>query len=261
MENIFINRSEASAYLHGKWKTAIIIQFLCISTELLLITAEWIIFYRFPVIPVFLFGLLLDLLLLSPLKIGRAFFYETLITDSKKAQITLFFHFFRRGYFRCVCWRIRLWLLRIGWYCLLTVPSALFLFISRAAEGSGEETLAMIAFIFSLVFLVIALTVTEILLFRYIPTLYLLTTGVSSHVFSLSRRISKGYTNMWTLLYLDYAGWALSFLFFFPFFYVSPLFHTARAATAKRLFLEISPQIHQQLLQHGKNHGRIRNEF
>ncbi len=227
-----------------------------------MIAAEGICFYRFAEIPIFPLGLLADLLILSPLKAGRALFYEALVTDGDEATIKLLFRFYGRGYARSVGWRVGLWFRRIGWHSLFSVPSALFLFISRAAEQSGSETLSMVAFVFSLVFLIIAFTVTEIFLFRYIPAVYLLSKVVSSrHAFLLSKRLSKGYINNWTLLYLDYAGWVFSFLLFFPFFYVSPLFHTARAATVKRLFSEISPQIHQQLLQRGKNHGRIRNEF
>ncbi len=262
MKKTFTNRSQASAYLRGQWKSAIFVQFLCISVEILLIITEGICFFRFATILTFPLGLLADLLLLSPLKAGRALFYEDLVTDNKEATIKLLFYFYRHGYARSIGWRMGLWLRRIGWHILFSMPSALFLFISRAAERNGSETVAMIAFVFSLVFLLIAFTITEILLFRYIPAVYLLRKVVSSqYAFSLSKRIPKGYINKWTLLYLDYAGWSFSLIFLFPFFFVSPLFHTARAATAKRLFSEISPQIYQQVLQRGKNHGRIRNEF
>lgn len=262
MRNTFTSRSQAATFLKGKWKTAILVQCLCIGAEILLIVTEGICLYCFPAIPIFPIGVLVDLLLLSPLKAGRALLYETVVSDGDKASTKLLFRFFSHGYTRSIGWRLELWLRRIGWHILFSVPSALFLFISRAAEQRGRETLAMIAFIFSLLFLVIAFLVTEILLFRYIPAVYLLSKVASSrHALLLSKRLSKGYTNNWTLLYLDYAGWSFSFLLLFPFFYVSPLFHTARAATVKRLFSEISPQIHQQLLQRGKNHGRIRNEF
>lgn len=262
MGNTFISRSQAAAYLRGKWKTAVLVQFLCIGAEILLIVVEGICFFRFAAVPVFPIGLLADLLLLSPLKAGRALFYETLVSDSNKATVKRLFWFYGHGYARSVGWRIQLWFRRIVWHIFFSVPAALFLYISRVAEQSGSETLAMIAFVFSLIFLVIAFTVTEILLFRYIPAVYLLSKVVSSqYAFSLSKRVSKGYTGKWTLLYLDYAGWSFSFFLLIPFFYVSPLFHTARAATVNRLFSEISPQIHQQLLQRGKNHGRIRNEF
>lgn len=262
MANTFTRRSKAATILQGQWKTAIFVQILCIGAETILIVAEGFCLYRFGEIPLFPFWLLADLLLLSPLKAGRALFYETVVTGDDKATIKQLLRFYAHGYSRCIEWRAGLWLRRMGLHIMLSIPAALFLFISRAIEQSGQETLAMIAFIFSLIFLVIGFTVTEILLFRYIPAVYLLTKVVSvPHAFSLSKRISKGLTTNWTLLYLDYAGWSFSFLLFFPFFYVSPLFHTARASTVRRLFSEISPQIHQQLLQRRKNHGRIRNEF
>ena len=262
MGTVFTRRSQASVYLRGYWKSAILVQLLSISAEILLIAAEGVCFYHFTAIPIFPLGLLADLLLLSPLKAGRAKFYETLVTDGDKASIKLLFGFYRHGYTRTVDWRVRLWLRRIGWQLLFSVPSALFLFISRMAEQRGEETFSMIAFVFSLIFLVFAFTITEIILFRYIPAVYLLSKVTSSRwAFSLSKRLSKGYTNNWTLLYLDYAGWAFSFLLFFPYFYVSPRFHTARAATVNQLFSQISPHIQQQHLQRERNHGRIRNEF
>ncbi len=227
-----------------------------------MITAEGFCFSRFTVIPIFPLGLLADLLVLSPLKAGRAQFYETLVSDGSKATVKLLFRFYRHDYTRAVGWRVRLWLRRIGWQILFSAPSALFLFISRMAEQRGSETFSMIAFVFSLIFLAFAFAVTEIVMFRYIPAVYQLAKVASSrHAFALSKHLSKGYSNNWALLYLDYAGWAFSLLLLFPFFYLSPLFHTARAATINRLFSEISPHIHQQLLQRGKNHGRIRNEF
>ncbi len=257
-----INRKSAAAYLRGKWKLAIFVQLLCISAEMVLIATEGFGITRVHAMPLLPLGLLADLLLLSPLKAGRGLFYETVVTNKEDSSLSLLFRFYKHGYVHSVTWRIRLWLRRIGWHVILSLPSALFLYISRTVEKNGSETLAMIAFIFSLLFLVVAFIVTEILLFRYIPAVYLLSKGIPSReALLLSKRLSKGYTNHWALLYLDYAGWSLAFLLLIPFFYVSPLFHVARAATAKRSFSDISPQNYQQLLQRGKNRGRIRNEF
>ncbi len=262
MAKPIVNRSQAAVYLQGRWTTAVLVQVICLCAELLLIVAEGMCLYRFPDIPFLPISLVADLLLLSPLKAGRAFFYETLVTDGGGAKVKLLFQFYRYGYPRSIGWRLGLWIRRTALHIVLCVPSAIFLYISRVAEQAGSETFAMISFVLSLVFLVIALTAAEILLFRYIPAAYLLTQVVSAkHALSLSKRLSKGYTSKWTLLYLDYAGWCFSMIVLVPFFYVSPLFHTARAATAKRLFSGISPQIRQQLLQRRKNHGKIRNEF
>ncbi len=262
MAQTFISRSQAAVYLQGHWRQAIFVQIICLCAELLLIAAEGVSVYHFPNTPFFPLFLLTDLLLLSPLKAGRAFFYETLVTDGSGAELKLLFRFYRYGYSRSIGWRLGLWIRRAGLHILLCSPSSFFLYISRTAERTGSETFAMISFVLSLTFLVIALIAAEILLFRYIPASYLLTQVISArHALSLSKRLSKGYTAKWTLLYLDYAGWSFSFALLLPFFYVSPLFHTARAATAKRLFSEISPQIREQLLQRGKNHGRIRSEF
>ena len=224
--------------------------------------AEGVCFYKSVKFPLFPLVLLADLFLLSPLKAGRAFFYETLVSDSSSAQVKSLFRFYRYGYFRSIGWRLRLWVLRTRMHILLCVPSASFLYISRVAEQNGSDTFAMISFALSLAFLVMAFMVAEIMLFRYIPAVYLLTQVTSSkHAFSLSKKLCKGCTGKWALLYLDYAGWCFSFPLLLPFFYVSPLFHTARAATAKRLFSGIPNRICQQHLQHGKKHGRIRNEF
>ena len=262
MNTAFVNRSQARTYLHGHWKTAVYVEMICLCAELLLVVAEGVGFYRFGTIPLLPFALLVDLFLFSPLKAGRALFYDTLVTDSNTANLKLVVRFFRHGYARSVAWRLKIWLWRAGLYILLTIPSAAFLYISRLAEQKDSATFAMIAFAFSLIFLASALIITEILLLCYIPAVYLLTqVKEAKRAMHLSKRLSKGSNETWIGLHLDYAGWCFSLIFLFPVFYVSPLFQTARAATVRKLFLRISPRIHEQHLKRKKNHGRIRNEF
>lgn len=262
MAATFIRRSQASMHLQGHWCQAILVQGSCLCAEILLIAGESICFYRFGYISIFSIFLLADLLLLSPLKAGRAFFYQTVVTDGGKASYAQLFRFYHDGYRKSINWRLELWIRRMPLYLLLCVPSAFFLYFSRSAWQTGSDTVAMVAFVFFLFFLMVALITVEILLFRYIPAVHLLTENVSAkHALLLSKRLSKGYTGKWALLYLDYAGWCLSLLLLFPFFYVSPLFHTARAATANGLFSDIPSRIGEQLLQHRENHDRIRKEF
>ncbi len=262
MNSVFVKRSQARAYLQGYWKVAVFAETVCIGAEILLIIAEWVCFYRSNGIPFYPLALLVDLLLISPLKAGRALFYKTLVTNEEPAKPKLIFRYFYNGYTRSVAWRLALWLRRLGLLLLLSIPSAVFLYISGIAGGEQSQTVAMIAFAFSLVFLVFALIGTEILLFRYIPAVYLLSqVTTAKHALRVSKRISKGNAGNWAVLYLDYAGCCFLLLFLFPVLYVLPTFHTARAATANQLFLQISPLIQEQHLQRGKNHGRIRVEF
>lgn len=262
MAKAFVSRSQATQYLRGHRKPAILIQVICTCAEIFVMIAEGVCLFQFPKIPLFPLVLLLDLLLLSPLKVGRALFYETLVTYKQEAKIILLFRYFHDGYARSIHWRLHLWIRRFGWQIVLCIPSAFFLYISKTAEQIGSETFLMIAFAFSLLFLLISLIITEILMFRYIPAMYLLSKVKSAnHALLVARRISKGETGNWTALYLDYAGWSFSFIFILPFFYVSPVFYTARAIAYKQLFSGILPKNHEEHLQHKGNHGRIRNEF
>lgn len=255
----FTTRSKASVYLKGIWIQSILAEGIVLLAEFLIIAAEGVCVYRFAYITFFPLFLLTDVLVLSPLKAGHAYFYKTAASDKSKTKASLLFHFYHHGYFRCIGWRLQLWIRRIALYIPLCLPSAFFIYIGKTVTS---ETIGMVAFAFSLIFLLIALVTTEILLFRYIPAVYLLTRVTSAkRAFLISKRLSKGNTGSWVQLHLDYAGWCFSLILLIPFFYISPLYQTARAATVKELFLGISAEICEQPLQRGKNRGRIRSKF
>ena len=78
--------------------------------------------------------LLLDLLILSPLKVGRALWYDTACTDPTGASLALFFRFFRFQYFKTILWRLQLWSRMLCW----TVVYAFSLFLVRYVKTFFE---------------------------------------------------------------------------------------------------------------------------
>lgn len=242
-----IGRREILAYLRGRWKTVIAVWVIGCFSEVFIVVAERILAYRFPMNGVSLLAaLMLDLICLSPLKVGQASFYYTLITDSDRATVTTVFDWYRSGYLRSIRWRLRIWAMRTGLYVVLNIPTTLLLYIGNITEQHGAFTVAAVALVFSLVFLLISLVITEMILVRYIPALYLL--GRTRRAFSLSKQISKGYVNEFIWVYLR-------------FFYIPPLLYTACAVTSHQQFLRFSVQNREHHLKHARNRGRIKDNF
>ncbi len=191
-----------------------------------------------------------DLLVLSPLKVGRALFFETRVTDPFSARFTQLFRFYGRGYCRCVAWRFSVWCKRLGWSVLLSVPSALLLWLARRIGQNGNAHVALLAFMIAISLLILAIMATELILTRYIPSVYLLIhVPTAAIALRLSRQLSKHTLAKWAQLYLDYAGWSLSFVIIIPIFYVSALFQTARAALVRQLISQNTSKIREHLLK------------
>ena len=239
----FASRKTANRYLHGHWKTALLVQIFPLLWELCL----WFVAYFLPIRPEvsLLMALLLDLLLVSPLKAGRAFFFETLTVDADAASWTLLFRYYRCRYLRAVGWRLIVWCLRLLWSALFCLPAMVLLSAGRslAVEGAAQRDilLSLVLSILGLLLLIAGLAAAEIRLFRYLPVPYLLSRpGGLGEAFSLSRRITSGQSNTLALLYLDYAGWFFACLFILPAAYASTVFQTARAVTVHRFLRQIS---------------------
>ena len=190
------------------------------------------------------------LCLWTHLKPGKARFFETLVTDANTAAFSQLFSYFKAGYRQCLSLRIRLWCKRILLFTLCSLPAMLTLYVMQLATAAGEELIGGVLFLVSAFLTVIALVITEIRMFRYLPALYLLPyTEKAATALRVSRKLEGNTTDLWTRLYLDYAGWCFSFLLIFPFFYAAPLFHTARADTAYRLISHNAPRIQKLLLK------------
>ncbi len=236
----------------------------CVITAMELIIILWQVFSLYNLqnpVSCFVIGAAIDLLVLSPLKAGRAYCYTKHINGRSDVRAHDLFHFFSYGYPKSVIWRSRLWIVRIFWSVILFLPSAFLLTVSLSAEERLQTTVSVIAFALSLILFIFALIFTEIVLFRYIPVVYCLSELTVREAFKVGKRCSRRFTGQWVLFHLDFAASALSFMAVFPYLFVMPLFHIARAATVQKLFHEKTDEIHAQHLKQPKNHGRIRGEF
>ena len=250
MALIFVDRSQAKRHLQGARSAAVGIQTTCALIELSLIVAQGYGLTTSLAPVLFPLSVGIDLFLLTPLKVGRALYFETRVTEPQAARFSQLFHFYRTGYRRCIAWRFSVWCIRFGLTVLFCVPCAILLLVTRMAAQSGAPTVAVVSFLLSLCLLVLALLLTEVLLFRYIPSVYLLIHVRSARsAMRLSRRITKRTSGLWAQLFLNYAGYCFTFPLVFPFFYVSALFQTARAALTRQLILQNTAEIREHLLQ------------
>ncbi len=187
-----------------------------------------------------------DLLLLSPLKAGRALFYNGIVKQKTVVRFSRLFYFFKTGYRRSVRWRLRLWLTRYGYWLLGLLPCSALLFWNRFLQS--YPVLSAISLLLAVVLGVFAVVFTEIRLLRYLAAVYLLPyTLPFKEVFTLSKTIFEKQLNRWVNFYLSYG-----YLILFP-----PVFYTARAATVYAMMQEFA----KQPLQHWKNHGKILSEL
>ncbi len=256
----FVTRAKARSYLQGRWYEAIAVQGILLVPELILLLLGWWLKGAYW-LPLFC-ALLIDVLMISPLKAGRAFFFETLTADSSAASVRLLFRYYRHGYERTIGWRLLLWGWRVILNTLLCLP-ALFLFayshlLAENAVTRSDNILSMAMLGCGLLMLLIGLVITELLLCRLVAVPYLLShTGSLREAVSLSRRITKGRIGVLVSLYLDHAGWLFALPLFFPWFYTSSIFQTARAATLRRFLQQIPKENTACVLQHQKKYGRI----
>lgn len=165
-------------------RPALIGELIIIATELLLIALSWQ--KRLYGI---VFVILLDLVFLSPLKAGRALFYDTLVFDRKSTNFRLFFRYYRYGYRKTVCWRFLLWTRIAAWGIFFSVlPCALGLFRNQIPEENALLATA-VNLLFYFVF-TICLTLLILIMISYSPTSFLLLYADSANkAFKLKRLI------------------------------------------------------------------------
>ncbi len=255
-----LTRKRAASILRGHKRTAAAVQGIVLCAEGIL----WL-------LPLWLPGsaalntvlvLVLDLLLVSPLKAGRAFFFETLTADSEAARLSLLWRYYRHGYGRTVGWRVLLWGCRaVGWSLFLIPALVLFVYSGRLVSGVPTYTdtlLSLTLFGLGLLLAVTALAAVEVILLRLVAVPYLLShTGGLRGAVALSRRLMQGRIGTMTLVYLDYAGWMLACVAVLPWFYASSLFHTARVAAIHAFLRQIPAQNTRDVLQRRKKYGKI----
>lgn len=246
-------KSAASAreLLRANRLPAAVAEGICLAVYLLLPMAEWLLLQQLSPVVFHLFGsgrqteelltasalllfLLLDLLLVSPLRAGLAAFYREM--DGERSSPTALVRFYRRGrYGRAVQWRLALWLRRLlfGVPCLL--PSLLLFgmgdgLLRQGLVSAEEQLIYLLLLISGLFFLLIGLLVLQLCMLRYMPAQYLLEeSGSAREAIRDARRLMKGRTEETAALYLRFVRWLPACLLGVPYFYAAPLFRLTRS--------------------------------
>ncbi len=164
------------ALSHRRHDAAAMQGLLLLCDAMLWLLAAWL--------PDYTLGLLLlcDLLLLSPLKTGRAFYFETRAADPTAARPALVLRYYRHGYTKAVGWRVLLWSCRTALYILLTGPALLLLTFT-----GHPLTVAC-----GMLWIVAAVVVAELMLLRLLPVPYLLSrVGTLAEAATLSLGITR----------------------------------------------------------------------
>ncbi len=247
-------------HLRGRWVIAVSVQIVVAAAGVLLLSVAW--WLPGSDIVITALSLLLDLLLLSPLKVGRALFFETLAADGEAATIALMFRYYRFRYGQALGWRLFVWSQRVLWSAVLYLPS-LFLFACSRTLGEvsvtqAETLLATVCFTFGVFLTVITVITVEIILLKLQPIPYLLahTNGLRSAV-RLSKRITKRRRGLLIFLYLDHLWLAAASLLILPWPYTSAVFQTAKAATVRRFLTQIPQENASHVLQRRKKYDRM----
>lgn len=257
---MFVKRAAAKSRLDGVWKEAMAVQVLVALADLFLFTAVW--WLPGPTVAVTACVLLIDLLMISPLKAGRALYFK-LLADGKAVSPALLLRYYHGGYAAAVGWRALLWGERLLWGALCCFP-ALAVFSCSDMLGSDtptrrEAVLSMALFALGLLLLLLGLLMVEVLLFRRLPIPYLLSSqprGLRGAIRS-ANAITQGRLGNWVYFYLDHAGGLLLCVLLFPWVYTSTVFQTAKAATVLQFLRQKPAKNAPYRLQHQKKCGRM----
>lgn len=184
--------------------------------------------------------IVIDLLLVSPLHLGQAAFYDALAAG-RPASVRQLWRGYRAGrYGRAVRLRLSLWMIRLlsGAVCFL--PSAVVFAYSDHLRQTGLTTpFVDVCRIFCLVFGLFALLAGWILwemwMLRFQPAVYLVAEGLGvCRALGASRRIMRRRIGGFAWFHLGFAGWLAACLLVLPYFYAAPLFMTAKTVVIRR---------------------------
>ena len=176
--------------------------------------------------------LLMDLLLLSPLRLGRVKYFRRQMEGED--SIRELFSFYRgRRYGRAIWWRLRLWARYLLWGCLFLFPGSLALGWSALIRtGAVSDVTGMLMLCLNLIGVLSLLSGFIALclwMLRYQPAALLLAEDEpAGNVFRRSARAMKGELGELTWLYLRLSGWVVGEWLLLPGFYAGPLVATAR---------------------------------
>lgn len=161
---ILKKRSSLSSFSQSEKRKLIFAEWLIAGTEIALI-----------LIGVYLHNLIaviVDLLLLSPLKIGRALLYDTAVCDADAISLRLLFRCFRFGYKRSLFWRIGIWYRTFLTALWISLPTALVRFCREYVTNSHMEAIITWVYV-SLLFLSPLLLICAIMPYLFSPFLCL----------------------------------------------------------------------------------------
>lgn len=248
--------------LRGHWGEVIAVQLLLLGIGLLLPLAEWFALRLLGdsggamlLVSDLLEGehlraaaviggiLLLDLLLLSPLHLGRARYYARLAAGTPDKMCTLWRDYRGRRYFRAVRYRLCLWGIRALTGSVTFAPAALVLAMGdllriRAENGEDVVLLRLFSGLFSLLALIAGFLLLELFLLKFLPAPYYLAADRTLSVraaLARSWRQTRGWVSTLAWRHVGFAGWWLSCVLLFPYLYVAPLFETTRALWVESL--------------------------
>lgn len=251
---------KARERLRGHWGQAILVQCLVIGSSLVLLLTELLCLRLFGIraeeaihldelriqpklwlhIGIIAAMIVIDLLLVSPLHLGQAAFYDALAAG-RPASVRQLWRGYRAGrYGRAVRLRLSLWMIRLlsGAVCFL--PSAVVFAYSDHLRQTGLTTPCVdVCRIFCLVFGLFALLAGWILwemwMLRFQPAVYLVAEGLGvCRALGASRRIMRRRIGGFAWFHLGFAGWLAACLLVLPYFYAAPLFMTAKTVVIRR---------------------------
>lgn len=229
--------------LAKNWHKAIFVEVLCgmmyavlLFTELLLLFSldlPMILNQSFSVVRLIIMAavLLLDIMILSPVKLGRIAYYTRLTqTGGKNIRFKVIGSFFAKGkYGAAIRWRITYWVFSVFWLLIWLLPSAAtFGFSGAFRAGINGSITADVLWLFSSLIGVFSLMAGIVLwrltMMRYQASAFLLVQGNRvAASFRGSRRLMK--KHLGDMLWLDcsFAGWGILSLLALPIFFVAPM--------------------------------------
>ena len=251
---------KARERLRGHWGQAILVQCLVIGSSLVLLLTELLCLRLFGIraeeaihldelriqpklwlhIGIIAAMIVIDLLLVSPLHLGQAAFYDALAAGRPASVRQLWWGYRAGRYGRAVRLRLSLWMIRLlsGAVCFL--PSAVVFAYSDHLRQTGLTTpFVDVCRIFCLVFGLFALLAGWILwemwMLRFQPAVYLVAEGLGvCRALGASRRIMRRRIGGFAWFHLGFAGWLAACLLVLPYFYAAPLFMTAKTVVIRR---------------------------
>lgn len=246
---------KARKYLKGNWSAAVAVEFVSMAVGLLMplaslsvlrvlgLGAEEVVHasdlanggWIYAVVIAAL--LIVDLLLVSPIILGRQTFYWK-IASGAGATVFSLFRYYGRHYIFSLRWRLSRWMYRIAYTAICLLPAAFAVGTTRAIRQSGinsdfADVLMLFGTVFGFVFFLFGLIFAEILMIRTISAAFLLTgeehDKYPRRLFRCSVRLMRGHVFREVNLLAGFIGWFVCCALFFPCFYVMPLFSTVRA--------------------------------